>query len=81
MLLVFGGSDRLGWEFEEKFVARHRERLTGRSSGYEVHVIEQANHVLSFGQWQEEMLTVSTAWLRAHFAPDLNAATAPPTPT
>jgi pimeloyl-ACP methyl ester carboxylesterase len=66
MLLIFGGSDRLRWEFEEKFVARHRERLEV-SAPYELHVIEDANHVLSFAEWQREMLEVSSRWVEKHF--------------
>ena len=76
MLLIFGGSDRLGWEFDEKFVARHRERLAGASNGYQIHTIAEANHVLSFGPWQDEMVEVSTAWLRRHFGQDLAPAVA-----
>jgi pimeloyl-ACP methyl ester carboxylesterase len=70
MLLIFGGSDRLHWEYEEKFVARHRERLTSVPPLAEVHVVEHANHVLSLREWQEEMLDVTTRWLRRHFLTD-----------
>jgi hypothetical protein len=69
MLLVFGGSDRLQWEFEEKFVARYRERLASLPPVYDVHIVPQANHVLSATEWQREMLDVAGAWLRRHFAP------------
>ena len=37
----------------------------------DVHVVEQANHTLSFRAWQDEMLEVSTRWLRTHFLSDL----------
>jgi hypothetical protein len=67
MLLIFGGSDRLRWDFEEKFVARHQTRLRELEGRYDVHVIEHANHVLSFKPWQAEMLTVSRDWMRRHF--------------
>jgi pimeloyl-ACP methyl ester carboxylesterase len=67
MLLIFGGSDRLRWDFEEKFVARHQARLQDLEGRYDVHVIEHANHVLSFKPWQAEMLAVSQDWLRRHF--------------
>lgn len=67
MLLIFGGTDRLGFEFEEKFVGRHLERLEQLRSGYEVHTIAHANHVLSFREWQDEMVAVSAAWLARHF--------------
>jgi hypothetical protein len=68
MLLIFGGSDRLEWEFEEKFVARHREQLAPFQGGYDVHTIPYANHVLSFRPWQDEMVSVSRSWLKKHFA-------------
>lgn len=67
MLLVFGGSDRLHFEFEEKFVARHRERLSAWPAAYELHVVDKANHVLSYDAWQWEMLSVSQRWLDRHF--------------
>jgi len=71
MLLVFGGGDRLHWEYEEKFVSRHRERLASMPPLVEVHVVDQANHVLSLREWQDEMLDVSTRWLKTHFVGDL----------
>jgi hypothetical protein len=74
MLLVFGGSDRLQWEFEEKFLARHAARLASMPKLYDVHVIGNANHVLSLTEWQNEMLDVSRRWLRKHFAADVRTA-------
>lgn len=73
MLLVFGASDRLGAEFDEKFVARHRSRLTASADGYTVHRIPYANHVLSFAEWQQEMIDVTKRWLQTHFARDICA--------
>jgi hypothetical protein len=67
LLLVFGGSDRLYWEYEEKFVSRHREQLARMPALVDVHLVEHANHVLSLREWQEEMLDVSTRWLQTHF--------------
>jgi pimeloyl-ACP methyl ester carboxylesterase len=67
LLLVFGGSDRLHWEYEEKFVARYREQLAAMPPLVDVHVIDQANHVLSLPEWQNEMLDVATRWVRTHF--------------
>ena len=71
MLLVFGGSDRLHFEYQEKFLARHGDHLKSLPDLAEVHVIENANHVLSFTQWQRELLDVSERWLRVHFNNDL----------
>lgn len=77
ILLIFGGSDRLQWEFEEKFVARHRSRLASLP-GYDVHVVPHANHVLSAIEWQREMLDVSREWLQRHFRAALSTGVAPP---
>ena len=69
-------SDRLHFEFEEKFVARHQTRLESCSSRYDTHVIEQANHVYTFDAWQRELLHTACAWLSQHFPVrvDLSAA-------
>lgn len=67
MLLVYGGSDRLRWDFEEKFVERYRARLEPLAAGYEVQVVEHANHVFTFRPWQDEMLRLSEDWLHRHF--------------
>ena len=71
LLLVFGGADRLQWEFEEKFAARYRERLAGLSGLCQVHVIANANHTLSFQEWQQEMLEVTRGWLASRFDPSV----------
>ncbi len=71
MLLVFGGADRLHFEYQEKFLDRHGQRLKSMPELVEVHVIEAANHVLSLTQWQRELLDVSERWLRTHFNRDL----------
>lgn len=71
MLLVFGGSDRLQWEFDEKFVNRHRERLARLPQVHQVHIVPHANHVLSLSEWQRDMLDVSARWLRRYFPDDV----------
>lgn len=70
VLLIFGGSDRLHWEFKEKFEDRETERLGAFKALYNVHVIPQANHVLSFDEWQRQMLTLSIEWMARHFSTD-----------
>lgn len=64
ILFVFSGSDRLQWEYEEKFASHHRTRLE-KVSGHdlEIHTIAEANHILSLSQWQHEMLSLCGHWL------------------
>ena len=63
MLLIFSGKDRLIWEFEEKFAARHRSELEPLRDYFEVKTIENANHVLSDPVWVRQMLDMAAAWL------------------
>ena len=75
VLLLFGGADRLQWEFEEKFRARHADRLTSHDDLIDIHVIQSANHIFSFSEWQDEALKRSVSWMAERFqpAPDLVA--------
>lgn len=68
ILFIFSGSDRLDWEYEEKFARRHAERLAGAKDCYEVTTIPEANHILSMPEWQQSMLRLCDDWLARHFA-------------
>lgn len=63
VLLVFSGSDRLGWEFEEKFLLPYKEKLDSVKQSYKLHTIVDANHILSFPEWQDEFFNITTKWL------------------
>jgi len=68
MLLVFGGADRLLWEFEEQFMSRYAEELQDYNEKHlEFHKIEDANHILSLPEWKSEMLSCMEGWLRRHY--------------
>jgi pimeloyl-ACP methyl ester carboxylesterase len=62
VLLIFAGSDRLHWEFEEKFVSRHREELAAHR-GCTIHVTPLANHIFSLPEWQDDMMGLCRRWL------------------
>jgi pimeloyl-ACP methyl ester carboxylesterase len=63
ILLVFAESDRLFWEFENKFMQRHAASLAPYADAYHVHVTKYANHIFSFGEWQHDMLEQCCRWL------------------
>lgn len=63
-LHVFSGSDRLAFEFQEKFVDRHTQRLAAVQAHYEVHTIDKANHILAHPAWFSEMLDITGRWLQ-----------------
>lgn len=63
VFLIFGEADRLLWEFEDKFMQRHREAVNRHARLFNLHVTRQANHIFSFGEWQEEILEQCCRWL------------------
>jgi alpha/beta superfamily hydrolase len=64
ILLIFSGADRLYWEFEEKFMQPRKDELDRIEKKYfSIHIVDKANHVFSFKEWQDEMLGVSKQWL------------------
>lgn len=67
ILLIFSGSDRLGSEYEEKFVNRHRARLKAYDEWFDQITLPEANHILSMPIWQEQMLDHCKRWLSNRF--------------
>ena len=63
VLFIFSESDRLFWEYEEKFVRRYPENEQGERSLLTVKVTKEANHIFSFSEWQEDMISVTTFWM------------------
>ena len=63
VLLVFAEADRLLWEFETKFLERHRSVFEAHADSYRFHVTKQANHIFSFREWQQDMMEQCCAWL------------------
>jgi len=54
--LIFSGADRLHWEFEEKYMQNYSSEFQELGNNIDVHIIKNANHILSFTDWQDEML-------------------------
>ena len=66
-LLIFSGSDRLLYEYEEKFASRHRKRLESTQTGLKLHVVPNANHILSRREWKQNMMEQACNWLKKGF--------------
>jgi uncharacterized protein len=67
MLLIFSGADRLYWEFEEKYMSRYHDDIAPFNSKLTIHIVKNANHIFSFSEWQDEMLSTSCAWLSKQY--------------
>lgn len=64
VIFIFSGSDRLQWEFEEKFAAGCNLAQWGQR--FQKFTIPYANHVLSFSEWQEDMFGIACDWLEPY---------------
>ena len=67
ILMIFSEVDRHHWDFKEKFQDRYATDFENYGSSYKIHIIKNANHILSFPEWQKEMMDVSIEWLKSHF--------------
>jgi len=67
MLLLFSEADRLYWEFEEKFLSVYGHAFRAHAGTAEIRVIQAANHVLTFKEWQHDCFNLLGQWLEARF--------------
>jgi pimeloyl-ACP methyl ester carboxylesterase len=81
LLLLFSESDRLYWEFREKFLERHRETFEKRADRVTVQVVKDANHIFTFSEWQQDMLDRCDSWLRQTYPAPATAAHEASVPT
>jgi pimeloyl-ACP methyl ester carboxylesterase len=65
MLLVFSETDRLWWEFEEKFLRLHPGVLERYADRVQVSVVPEANHIFTLEAWQIDVKRRLAAWLDA----------------
>jgi len=73
ILLLFSETDRLYWEFEEKYLSRYSEEFKKISDNIDIKITKDANHIYSFKEWQKEMLDDSCRWLEKQYQTTLVA--------
>lgn len=64
ILLLFSEADRLYWEFDEKFYQYNQQLLEKYKNNFSIDIIKEANHVLTFKEWQTEFYDKSCEWLK-----------------
>lgn len=67
VLLLFSGSDRLYWEFQERYAVPCAGEVASFADQLDIAVVPEANHIFSFGEWQQEMLRLSRSWVERRF--------------
>jgi dienelactone hydrolase len=78
VLLLFSGADRLYAEFNEKFLTRHGEQFDAHAAQVDVRVVDSANHVFTFREWQDDMLRQTELWLNGRFGDSAGPVRQPP---
>lgn len=77
VLLVFGGADRLFWEWEEKY-AGSRKALLSNQPHLAIDVLADANHIISFDEWQQRFFDRSCQWMAEQFPEERGLAQSQP---
>jgi uncharacterized protein len=68
VLLVFGESDKLLWDYQEKYLVRFQSSYEKLKKNIEMKIVPDANHILSFQEWTHAMLEYSANWLENNFS-------------
>lgn len=67
LCLIFSESDRLYWEFQEKFSSAYKEEMDRYGRNVEIHVTPEANHVFTFRKWQDGAFGTMRKWLEDNY--------------
>lgn len=68
LFLVFGGNDRLYWDYLEKFYQPRKDQIDTLRSGLDLQVIEGARHVYEEKEQHESLLCVVVDWISKELA-------------
>jgi alpha-beta hydrolase superfamily lysophospholipase len=68
VLLLFGGADRLYWEYQEKVAEPWASSLRGAPSQATLVLVPNANHILGDPAWVARGRELTAEWLDAHFS-------------
>lgn len=68
ILLAFGESDKLLWDFQEKYLLKYRAMYAKLQNNVDLRIIKDANHILSFQEWTRQVVAISKDWLERTIA-------------
>lgn len=67
MFLIFGETDRLYWDFNEKFYQRRRSEIESARNHPEIHVVPQARHIFEEQEHQQDLFNTVVGWLEREY--------------
>lgn len=63
MFLVFGETDRLYWDFDEKFYRRYKHEIDRFHGRFEIHLVKDARHIFEERAHQDELFHAILSWV------------------
>lgn len=68
LFLVFGATDRLYWDFDEKFYRQRKPEIERSRGRFELRLIKEARHIFEERAHQEELFDSIVAWLEREYS-------------
>lgn len=63
LFLLFGETDRLYWDFDEKFYQRYKQEIEASRGHLEIQLIKEARHIFEERAHQEQLFHHVVAWI------------------
>jgi len=67
MYLIFGETDRLYWDFDEKFYRPRQQDIDRRQNRFELHLVKEARHVFEERGQQEDLMHAVVSWMQREY--------------
>lgn len=67
MFLIFGETDRLYWDFDEKFYQRRKHEIERFRNRLEIHLVKEARHIFEMRDQQEDLLRTVVSWIQREY--------------
>jgi alpha/beta superfamily hydrolase len=67
LYLIFGATDRLYWDFDEKFYQQRKHEIERFPGRFELHLVKEARHIFEEPEHQEDLFCSILAWVRREY--------------
>lgn len=67
IFLVFGGTDRLYWDFDEKFYQRQKQKIDEYRGIFELYLVNEARHIFEEREHQEDLIHAIGDWVERKY--------------
>jgi len=67
MFLIFGQTDRLYWDFDEKFYQRRKPEIERHGNRFEMYLVSEARHIFEMRDQQEDLMRTVVSWVEREY--------------